>query len=228
MSDDVDLSGELSTMMHMLKGTLTVLVGYSEMLTDPSHGAISPAKTIFAERVQTAARDLRRQLSNISMLGHLETATMSHAPRRFDLYDLLIEQEQLEVTVDAPRGLVVEADRANLGLVLENLVSNAVRHAASPTPSRGMLDLSRRTDAPVRVSGQKEGDTVTVTVHNVGPRIPEPHKALLFTRFGRLPGHVGIGLGLYVVKSILEAHGSRPTLSDTEHGTLLSFSLPAR
>ncbi|MFX7090597.1 ATP-binding protein [Acinetobacter baumannii] len=54
------------------------------------------------------------------------------------------------------------------------------------------------------------------------------HKELLFTRFGRLPGHVGIGLGLYVVKEVLAAHGSSAELADTEDGTVITFSLPVR
>jgi signal transduction histidine kinase len=215
-----DLAAELPNISHMLKGTLTVMMGYAEMLTDPSNGEISDGKLMFAGRIASAGRIMRLQLGNMSMFGHLASGDLSlHAER----LDLAAEIEEVALEWDgawgmtlawsAPRDFFVESDRRALRLVLENLVSNALRHSPAGSPAR--LEM------------RKIGHQVSVTASNGGPPIPAADAELLFQPFGRLPGHRGIGLGLFVVKSLLGRLGSTPTLkSDAARGTRFSFTLP--
>jgi sigma-B regulation protein RsbU (phosphoserine phosphatase) len=103
-----------------------------------------------------------------------------------------------------------EWDVDRLEQVIGNLVSNATRHAAPGTP--------------VRVRALGEGDWVRVDVENDGPPVPAEAVRSIFDPFLRASGettgaaHAGVGLGLFIVRSIVEAHG----------GTVEVESAPAR
>jgi signal transduction histidine kinase len=111
-----------------------------------------------------------------------------------------------------------EWDQARLGQVLSNLLTNAVRHGES-----GAIRVTLDGDAP---------ESVTVRVENPGVIAPDV-RAQLFDPF-RSGGTIaskreGLGLGLYIVKQIVEAHaGSIEALSDPEQGTRFIVQLPRR
>jgi signal transduction histidine kinase len=93
----------------------------------------------------------------------------------------------------------VEADPIRLEQVLGNLLGNAAKYGAADTPIRVVAE---RCDGEVRMS-----------VENRGPGIPPDELGRLFRRFHRARraagGVSGIGLGLYIAKGIVEAHGGR-------------------
>lgn len=113
----------------------------------------------------------------------------------------LIESKQQRLTVDAPAvGPRLLGDRRRLEQVLLNLLSNAHKFS----PANGQID--------VRVEGRD--DQVSLTVADTGPGIPEDDQSHLFERFwvgraGAGQGAGGSGLGLPIVKGLVEAHGGR-------------------
>jgi signal transduction histidine kinase len=110
----------------------------------------------------------------------------------------------------------VKGDRERLAQLLSNLVANAISHG-SP-------------EGPVEVSAQVNAGTFELTVKNLG-LISEQAMPLLFQPYSRPTGalpQAGLGLGLYIVKQIADAHGGRLEVSSSEQdGTVFSFSLPA-
>ena len=118
----------------------------------------------------------------------------------------------LEVAVDRP--LLVEGDRRRLEQVLVNLVANAHHHTPSGTH--------------ITVGGRETPDGILLRVEDDGPGIPEPARTHLFERFYRADaGTAGSGLGLAVVKAIVECHGGHVWVeSDVGHGTTFSVLLP--
>jgi signal transduction histidine kinase len=110
----------------------------------------------------------------------------------------------------------VLADRERIGHVFDNLIGNALRHTG-----RG---------GKVRLSARAVDGAVRLTVADTGEGIPSDHLPHIFEKFYQVPGTRhggGAGLGLAIVREIVEAHGGQVgATSDRGGGTALSFSLP--
>jgi signal transduction histidine kinase len=110
---------------------------------------------------------------------------------------------------------VIRADQERVLQVLSNLVGNALKF----TPEGGLVTLSAERDATM----------VRFAVVDSGPGIPREDLARVFDRFWRkeTPGKKGTGLGLFIAKGIIEAHGGRIWVeSDTGRGASFYFTIP--
>jgi signal transduction histidine kinase len=122
-----------------------------------------------------------------------------------------------EIRLEAPEGALVEADPDRIGQVISNLVGNALQHG----PRGG----------PVSVTVVPDGDAVALRVHNRGPAIAADLLPELFEPFRR--GHVGgeggsLGLGLFIVREVVRAHGGTVEVaSSEEEGTTFTVRLPS-
>jgi signal transduction histidine kinase/HAMP domain-containing protein len=158
-------------------------------------------------RIQSGKLELhRRAISSASLLSHA-----------VDEHRAAARERSIELRVGAPtidRPVLADPDRVRL--VLINLISNALRH----TPAGGQIELRA---APER-------DAVRFEVSDSGPGIPREYLPRLFERFFRVPGTPGggVGLGLFIAKEIVEAHGGRIGVeSDPGAGAIFWFVLPA-
>jgi PAS domain S-box-containing protein len=129
------------------------------------------------------------------------------------------QTERHRFALDFPAGFpVVSGDEERLRQVFNNLLSNALKYS----PEGG----------EVRVGGWREGDEVTVYVADQGIGIPESEQGHLFQRFYRVDSSLrrstqGAGLGLFLCRTIVEAHGGRIWLrSEPGKGTTVFFALP--
>jgi two-component system, NtrC family, sensor histidine kinase KinB len=122
---------------------------------------------------------------------------------------------QLKVVVAAPVP-EVHGDRERLRQLLDNLVSNAVKYSAA--------------GQEVHVSLAGENGRVRVTVRDEGPGIAAEHQRLIFEKFGRTAvggAKPGTGLGLFIARSIAQAHGgSLDVHSAPGLGSTFTFTLP--
>ena len=122
---------------------------------------------------------------------------------------------QREIRADIGDLQGVRGDRERLAQLLSNLVANAIHHG--------------RDDGPVEVSVQIEQGHLNLTVKNPG-QISEQALPKLFHPYARPvtdTPQAGLGLGLYIVKQIADAHGGELSVSTTEqHGTVFTFRLP--
>jgi signal transduction histidine kinase len=101
----------------------------------------------------------------------------------------------------------VDADAVQLSRVLFNLISNAVKFS----PPEGTITLSLTRD----------GESAVIRVQDHGPGVPPDDVAVLFEKFSRLPSGSkveGSGLGLFICRSIIEAHGGRLWVEPTPGG----------
>ncbi len=120
---------------------------------------------------------------------------------------------------DSTRPMQVMGHRRLIGVLLNNLLDNALRY--SPLPK------------PVEIRISRNCQSVHVEVEDNGSGIPEAQRALAFNRFHRLEQSRskqtgGIGLGLSIVRAIAEVHGTSVTLRAANGtGTVASFTLPA-
>ncbi|HSP78403.1 MAG TPA: ATP-binding protein [Myxococcaceae bacterium] len=148
------------------------------------------------------------------------------SPREVDLRGL-VQQLMEEAGLSHPeRAITLSAEGDFLGCwdadrltqVVSNLVGNALQHSPAGTP--------------VEVRLAREGERVRLEVHNQGPPIPSellPHVFDPFRGAKKQPSkEEGLGLGLYIVQQIIQAHGGRIDVSSSEEGTSFRVELPPR
>jgi NtrC-family two-component system sensor histidine kinase KinB len=119
--------------------------------------------------------------------------------------------------VEAPvQALELQADPERIGVVLANLLGNAVRH----TPPGGRV--------VARV--QQAGDGARFEVQDTGQGIPVQYQERIFERFFQVPGSKrgGVGLGLHISREVVQAHGGKMgATSEVGKGSTFWFTLPA-
>jgi signal transduction histidine kinase len=132
-----------------------------------------------------------------------------------DLVRPLAEERRLVLTAEVePTSLTVSCDRGRIVQVLSNLVGNAVKF----TPSGGV----------VLVSVRSHESSVLVTVDDTGPGIPEEDRERVFERYVHGPRKGSVGLGLFISRGLVAAHGGRIWIerASPAGGTRVCFSLP--
>ncbi len=215
----------VANVSHELKTPMTSIAGYLDGMVDGTipQGMHEHYMGIVAEEV----RRLSRLVRNMLEVSRVESMGESNLTR-FDLgeavgrtlvtFEQKVRERRLEVEVELPdRPLYTCANADSIGQVVYNLVDNAVKFANDC----GYL----------RVWVRQEGGKALVTVKNTGPVIPAEELPLIFDRFHKLdksrskdPG--GVGLGLYIVKTIIGAHGEDIWVESHDGETAFTFTLP--
>lgn len=127
------------------------------------------------------------------------------------------QTKQHTIKTDFPEDLpVILADETRVTQVLKNLISNAIKYSG---------------EGEITISGSVQGNNVVITVTDSGPGIDPSDMPHVFDRFYRADKAArktkGAGLGLYLARAIIEAHGGRIWINQQErHGASISFSLP--
>ena len=216
----------VATVAHEFRTPLTSLRMAIHLCVDGAAGPLTEkqADLLFAaredcERLQGIVDDLL-DLSRIQA-GRIELHARPMSARSLleqavDTHRQLATEKSIDLSVSAltvDRPVLADPDRVQL--VLTNLVQNAIRH----TPAGGRVELRA---AP-------EVGALRFVVADTGPGIAPEHLPRLFERFSRVPGAPpgGAGLGLYICKEIVEAHGGHVGVeSDLGQGSLFWFTLP--
>ena len=129
----------------------------------------------------------------------------------------------------------MEADADRIGQVVANYLTNALKYAPADRPIEVSVDVDATTDRPTEIGG----GWVRVAVHDQGPGIPEAEQAEVWELFHQAPGATvqagvqtgapggSLGLGLYICKAIVEAHGGQVGVDSTVGaGSIFWFALP--
>ncbi len=165
---------------------------------------------------------LGRMVEDLLALARLDERPAAIQSRELELGEVAREvagrlpEAGAEVTLDLDGGARVRGDRQSLDRAVQNLLDNAVRHAASR----------------VEVSVACEGGLAVLAVADDGPGIPAADRERVFERFTRLDDarsreHGGAGLGLAIAREIVRAHGGELTAEDGAPGARLVMRLPA-
>lgn len=218
----------LSVASHELKTPITSLQLYVQgMVRAQSNGTLA-AEQLSArlQRVRDQCGRLDKLVNNLLDVSRAGASTLLMHRERFDLAALVADtterfaeefgRARCEVSVHAEDPIMGEWDRMRLEQVFTNLFQNAARYAPGST-------------VDIRVI-QEEGRAL-VTVRDTGPGIPEREHARIFERFTQAEGPRafagGFGLGLWLVKQVVEAHGGTVTLtSKPGAGAAFHVSLP--
>ena len=213
----------LAMVTHDLRSPLTSIKGRAQLLLRQVHGDA---------RVERAAGSILEQvgrmehlINDLADVVRLESGELRMHPSEVDLAELAREQlaligeetERHTLRLESAGATTGVWDRQRLGQVLHNLLTNAIKYS----PDGG--------DVVVRVRGT--GAEVQLSVADQGMGIPEEQLPLLFERFYRADatGAGGLGLGLYITKMLVEAHGGRIwAVSAPGEGSVFTVALPRR
>jgi signal transduction histidine kinase len=208
---------QLASFAHEVRGALTVIAGFTEIVRRP-----------LPEAERAAALDgISRAVARIDGLvqSALEgSIAPQHVRERVDLAELAecVAQEQRtlsarDVTVTADPGVAVLGDSGALERALGNLVGNALKYSLL--------------NSAVEVSVFREGEWAVVSVDDRGPGIPEDERERVLKPFERLESHrdvPGSGLGLSIVRDVCIDHGGALEIADREGGgASIRMRLPA-
>jgi len=218
----------IQNVSHELRTPLGLILGYAELLDGGALGKLAPDQREPVTIIVRRARMLTKMMSDLTAI--LETE--SQQPRRewVDLADMVeklvadvratTEQAGLTLTAQvAPNLPLVYTDPTHLSRVFDNLLSNALKF----TPVGGCID--------VRLA--QEDEHVVLEVADTGVGIPEDQLERIFERFYQVDGSAsrrygGTGLGLALVKEIVEAHGGTVKVrSDLGKGSTFRVTLPS-
>jgi signal transduction histidine kinase len=212
---------------HELRTPLSLILLYAVVLRQQ----LGDAAGTQVDAVQRAAMRLKNIIDTMLNLRYLETGQMDLAPTRFDMraeveracedYEALAATGGLALVTDLPgEEVLVYADRVKVRVILDNLISNAVKF----TPA----------DGRVCVAVRGRDDEVEVSVDDTGVGIPPQEFERVFDRFYQVENHLarrhgGMGLGLSIVKGLVELHGGRVWVESVlGEGSRFVVMLPAR
>ncbi len=218
----------IANVSYELRTPLNAIVGFAQVLTDQYFGQLNERQLDHAKSIITASDRLVELINDILDLSSIEAGYLQLRPGDVDVSALLhqvtalthesIRSRGVALSLDCPPGIgTVRGDERRLKQALLNLLSNAAKF----TPK----------DGRILVSARREGDAVILSVADTGIGIePERHAEIFepFTRAGSAQGQAGAGLGLALVRRLIELHGGTVSIdSQPGTGTTVQAILPA-
>src|SRR5688572_2523427 len=217
----------LGLVSHDLRNLLGGIVLNAELLSARAHEDEDGQQTLLATtRIQRYAARMNRLIGDLVDVASIDAGKLALAPAPGDatmLIDEAVDTFQAPASAKgislhteiAERPLLAELDHDRMLQVLANTISNALKF----TPEGGSI----------RVRGEGAGDELRFSISDTGPGIPENMLEAIFERFWQVGKNDrrGVGLGLFISRCIVEAHGGKIWAESTlGEGSSLCFTLP--
>jgi len=218
----------LGNISHEFRTPLAAQLASIELLRDGLSDMQPEAQRELLANVERGVLRLMRLIDNLLESVRIEAGQHSIRQQPVDLSDViadardliapLLRQRQLKIELDdSGIGGIVRGDAQRLGQVFVNLIANAAKFAPE--------------GSTIRIGGRRSGSQSEVWVEDEGPGVHEGSTGAIFERFQRgaetEPDAPGLGLGLWIVKSIIERHGGSVRMERTpERRTRFILTLP--
>lgn len=212
----------ISKIAHELRSPLTSVKGFSATLLSRWERFTDPQRYELIEAIHHDAERMARIVAEVLDLARAEAGRLELQRVRFDVADLIetaragltAHEGSDRVVVDVPDGLEITADRDRMLHVIGNLIENALKYS-----DKGAITVSVVSDGDVRIEVRDEGVGIEPE------RIPH-----IFAGPAPAGGHAspsGTGLGLYLARRLVEAHGGTIDVeSAPERGSTFRVILP--
>ncbi len=188
---------------HELRTPTQVITGYSELLaTEPEN------QKVYLNPIIRNSKRLRRLAEDILDVTRIESHALKITEEEFDLNDVILsivgdyksllvdKEDYIGLNIEyKPNSIIVNADKGRIAQVISNLLSNAIK-------------FTSKEKGTVCVTAEKRGSEAIVAIKDTGPGISPTILPNLFSKFATR-SESGTGLGLFISKSIIEAHGGK-------------------
>ena len=230
--DDRSRAELVSTVAHELRSPLTSVKGFTSTLLAKWDRFTDEQKVLMLQTVDSDADRVTRLITELLDIARIDSGRLVVRPQLLDLPGVVrrhlagIEASGtprdrfvVDVAPDLPE---VWGDADKIDQVVANLLENALRHGA------GMVTVRVQPVREAREDGQDAHGMVAVCVEDEGEGVPDDLHARVFSKFWRGGRRGGTGLGLYIVRGLVEAHGGRVTIGRAPGGgASFRFTLPA-
>lgn len=214
---------------HEMRNPLTSILGYTDLIILGGH--LSADQIHMLDTIKNSSHRLLELVNNILDVSRLEDGRLNILPEPLNLPPAIeqalsvvrpmAQEKMLEIQVDIEPGLpVVQGDPKRVVQILLNLIGNAIKYV----PDTGRIQVSAHLDTSTNM--------VSVSVSDNGVGIPAQQLPYIFDQFSRIERDairhtVGTGLGLYISKKLVEAHGGKISVESEENsGAVFTFTLP--
>ena len=219
----------VSLASHQLRTPLTAINWNSELILSPIKGSLNKDQRQLMEEIHASSKRMVTLVDTLLNVSHLELGTFSIDPEPVNIVDVAEVSLQELISQIENKKLILKkkydpnipmfsADRKLLGIILGNLLSNAIKY----TPRDGKISLTIN----------KEKKSIFIIVSDTGIGIPTSQHKNIFTKLFRadnakIMDSDGTGLGLYIVKEILENSGGKIRFDSQEgKGSIFYVTLP--
>jgi signal transduction histidine kinase len=215
----------IANVSYELRTPLNAVIGFAEILNNQYFGDLNDRQLDYSRGILASSHQLLKLINDILDLATIEAGYMRLETARVEVREMLeavlsltrerARSRDLKLELHCPSDIgVIEADERRAKQALFNLVSNSIKF----TPPGGEITIG---------AARRDGELL-LTVADTGIGIPRSDQARVFEKFERGTRQSGAGLGLALVKSLIELHGGTVVIeSATGWGTRIICRLPA-
>jgi len=214
----------IANVSYELRTPLNAVIGFAEILNNQYFGDLNPRQLDYSRGILASSQQLMKLINDILDLATIEAGYMVLETGRVEVSEMLqtvltltrerARSRELELELRCPSDIgSIEADERRVKQALFNLISNAIKF----TPPGGAINLEAE---------RREGELLLI-VADTGIGIPQTDQARVFDKFERGARQSGAGLGLSLVKSLIELHGGTVAIDSVPgQGTRIICRLP--
>ena len=223
-STEVIQSDFVANVSHEFKTPLSVIEGYATLLQDDDLPAEERKK--YVDMILLSSRRVNELIANVLLLSKLDNQAIDAKRSRFSLDEQICQavvltepkwaEKEIEFDVDA-QPITYDGNREFMSHVWENLITNAVKFS----PRGGVIKIGLK----------KQDGVIIFTIEDQGEGVPEDKKQYIFNKFYQADTSrkdEGNGLGLALVKKILDVEGGSIEVENLENGCLFTVKINAR
>ena len=226
----------ISNISHELKTPIALIQGYAEGLADNVNDD-AESRNFYCEVIMDEALKMNKMVKRLMNLSELELGNSKVQLERFDLtelikevcisFDIISKQKGVSLIFEQNEPVYLWADRYMIEEVITNYLSNAFNHVSGGN----VIKLNLSTAQNKAEENEAPGKSVRVVVFNTGENIPEEALPLIWDKFykvdkARTREYGGSGIGLSIVKAIIELHHGSCGAKNYDNGVEFWFSLP--
>ena len=222
----------LSTASHELKTPLTSIIGYLDRVLKQSDtvGKLNARQQRYLETVERNASRLKALIDDLLEVSRIDSGSFALSVAEFDVLSAIrdvigamqpqVSEHRARIVVSVPVDLSITGDSLRFSQVVTNLLSNALKYSPE--------------GATTSITAEDRGSSVHFEVIDNGIGISKVDQKKLFGKFFRADNSStrevsGTGLGLFIIKHIVKAHGRKIWIKSKEgSGTTVSFTLPRK